>query len=1133
MSIRVALHHETTYRYDRLVSLGPQVVRLRPAPHCRTKILSYSMRVTPSDHFCNWLQDPQGNYLARLVFPKTTRQLAIEVDLIADMTAINPFDFFLESYAEKFPFAYEPWLKTELAPFLQIIPTTPKLREWIDGIDLTPELTINAITAINRDLHQAIRYEIRMEPGVQSPEETLARGSGSCRDSAWLLVQIFRHLGIAARFASGYLIQLAPDIRSIDGPSGPENDFTDLHAWTEVYLPGAGWVGLDPTSGLLCGEGHLPLACTPDPSSAAPITGTVDQAECDFAFSMSVQRIHEDPRSTKPYSEEQWRRIDALGHQVDEQFEADEVRMTFGGEPTFVSMDDMDGEEWNQAAVGPNKRWMSGELIKRLRARFAPGALLHYGQGKWYPGESLPRWALSCIWRTDGHPIWNDPQWIADESRDYGFTFTQARAFSKHLAERLGVDPRWTMPAYEDVYYYLWREQRLPINVLPWDPKLEDPEQRDRLTRVFQRGLNQPVGLVMPLRKQWWQAERRWVSGPWPVRPEKLFLLPGDSTIGLRLPLDTLPFTTNTMAGVVQPIDPFASRPPLPPPASVRRQNANMASSTNANQPLAHQKPEAHTANVRSMEITSDAQWSDMQSEWQERESVEPDHVVRTALCIEPREGRLYVFMPPTEQLEDYLEIVAAIEQTATELSMPVVLEGYLPPRDHRVQIIKVTPDPGVIEVNIHPAASWKELVYNTESLYEDARHCRLATEKFDLDGKHTGTGGGNHIVMGGASPADSPFLRRPDTLRSMIAFWNNHPSLSYFFSNRFIGPTSQAPRSDEGRRDAIYELQTALELIPEPGEPIPPWVVDRILRNLLIDLTGNTHRAEICIDKLYSPDSPTGRLGLVELRGFEMPPHAQMSLATQLLVRCLIASFWRRPYREDLKRWDTALHDRFMLPHYQWRDLQSVLHYLQNDGFDWEDAWFAPHHEFRFPFIGSVEYSGATISLRTAIEPWYVLGEEPGGGGTVRYVDSSVERIEVKVAGLDTSRFKVVCNGIQLPLQSTGDPDTYVSGVRYRAWAPPSCLHPTIPVHTPLVFDLLDVRAGRTVGGCTYHVSHPGGRNYDTFPINALEAEGRRIARYFPFGHTPGQLVPKIPRPNPEFPCTLDLRRERLTQSQ
>jgi uncharacterized protein (DUF2126 family)/transglutaminase-like putative cysteine protease len=1122
MTIRVALHHETTYQYDRLINIGPQVVRLRPAPHCRTKVVSYSMQVTPKDHFCNWQQDPQGNYQARLVFPKPARRFTVEVDLVVDLTAINPFDFFLESYAETFPFVYEPSLMRDLAPYLEMVPESKLFDDWIveaKTLVASQDRTMDAITAVNQKLQRLVRYEIRLEPGVQSPEETLQKGSGSCRDSAWLLVQTLRQFGLAARFASGYLIQLTADQKSLDGPSGPEADFTDLHAWAEVYLPGAGWVGLDPTSGLLCGEGHLPVACTPEPSTAAPISGMVDEAECEFAFAMSVKRIAEDPRTTKPYSLDQWERIHSLGQHVDEQLVEDNVRLTFGGEPTFVSIDDMEGAEWNSAAVGPAKRKISGTLIKRLRNRFSPGAMLHYGQGKWYPGESLPRWSLSCLWRTDGQPIWHDEQWIADEGKDYGHNFSHARQFANRLAENLKVDSRWLMPAYEDTYYYLWREQKLPINVQPWDSKLADPEERTRIARIFERGLHRPVGIIMPIRRQWWQGKPRWQSGPWPVRPEKLFLIPGDSSIGLRLPLDSLPHGTRTDEQVVYPLDPSATRPSLPNAAPVIQRKP---------EPVPDKRSQPIAAATKSVELDDDLLWSEQQARMREAERLDPNAVIRTAMCIEPRDGRLYLFMPPAESLEDYLDLVWAIEQTATDLQLPIVLEGYLPPNDHRLNVIKVTPDPGVIEVNVHPAASWNELVDNTNAFYEEARQCRLATEKFDLDGKHTGTGGGNHVVMGGRTPLDSPFIRRPDVLRSLLAFWINHPSLSYFFSNRFVGPTSQAPRADEGRSDAIYELQTALEQIPAKGEVSPPWLVDRILRNLLIDLTGNTHRAEFCIDKLYSPDSATGRLGLVELRGFEMPPHAEMSLTTQLLVRCLVAHFWRHEYREPLKKWGNDLHDRFMLPHYQWRDLQSVLLHLQQDGWAWEESWFAAHYEFRFPSIGSVQYDGVSIQLRTAIEPWYVLGEEPGGGGTVRYVDSSIERLEVKTTGLDPDRHQVLCNGIKVPSMNAGDPSTCVAGVRYRAWGPPSCLHPNIPVHTPLVFDLWDIHSGRTVGGCTYHVSHPGGRSYATFPVNALEAEGRRNARFVPFGHTPGKLVAKMPRENSEFPATLDLRRER-----
>jgi uncharacterized protein (DUF2126 family)/transglutaminase-like putative cysteine protease len=1072
------------------------------------------MKVEPSDHFCNWQQDPQGNFIARLVFPKQTRKFSVVVDLVADMTVINPFDFFLEEYAEKFPFAYEPWLLKELAPFLAVDKPGPKLAMWLAEVPREKMKSIDLLVWLNRRLQSDIAYTIRMEPGVQSPEETLEKRTGSCRDSAWLLVTIARHLGLAARFASGYLIQLTADQKSLDGPSGPEQDFTDLHAWTEIYLPGAGWVGLDPTSGLLCGEGHLPVACTPDPQSAAPITGLVERAECQFEFSMKVMRIHEDPRTTKPYTTAQWEQIDQLGLKIDRRLEEDDVRLTMGGEPTFVSIDDMEGAEWNSAAVGPQKRKLSADLIKRLRRRFGPGGLLHYGQGKWYPGESLPRWALACMWRTDGHPLWNDDSLIADESRNYGFTYHHAKKFTKALAVKLKVDPTWMMPAYEDMYYYLWKEQRLPFNVDPRDPKIEDPEERSRLARVFNRGIGSPVGIVLPLARQWQQGGWIWKSGHWPVRSEKLMLLPGDSPVGLRLPLDSLPVLPAGVPSLWAPDDPWSPKQPLPMREAVM-------------QSLGKAKSDPAVEAKKLSGVSEDDLEHDDDLLEKRREKVAD--VVRTAFCIEPRDGKLYIFMPPVERPDDYVELLYVIEETARELQYPVVIEGYLPPNDWRVQKILVTPDPGVIEVNVQPAKNWREMVDITEGLYEEARLTRLGTEKFDLDGRHTGTGGGNHIVLGGARPIDSPFLRRPDLLRSIIAFWMNHPSLSYLFSNRFIGPTSQAPRADEGRMDSVYELQTALDQIPPAGSDCPPWLVDRLLRNLLIDVTGNTHRSEICIDKLFSPDSSSGRLGLVELRAFEMPPHAQMSLAMQLLVRSLVAYFWRKPYQEPLARWRTELHDRFMLPYFIWRDFEGVIGELQRAGWEWDINWFLPHFEFRMPRMGEVMHGGVRIELRQAIEPWYVLGEEGNSAGTVRYVDSSVERLQVLVEGYEPHRYQLTCNGIEIPLHATDRPGQYVGGVRYRAWQPPSCLHPNIPVHTPLVLDLVDRRSARSIGGCTYYVAHPGGRNYATFPINAMEAESRRAARFSKFGHSPGDMICRLPIPNPDFPYTLDLRRERF----
>jgi uncharacterized protein (DUF2126 family)/transglutaminase-like putative cysteine protease len=1104
LGIHIALNHQTTYRYDRRITLSPQIMRLRPAPHCRTPILSYSVTVTPKTHFINWQQDPFSNYLGRLVFPERTDIFQVEVDLVADMVIINPFDFFLEPEAKTFPFTYERRLKADLGPYLECEPAGEKLSAYLAGIDRRPQQTIDFLVDLNRRLSREIRYLIRMEPNVQSCEKTLTLGSGSCRDSAWLLANIMRHLGLAARFVSGYLIQLAADVKSLDGPSGPEADFTDLHAWTEVYVPGAGWVGMDPTSGLFAGEGHIPLACSPEPQSAAPIAGALEPCEVDFGHSMRVRRIREEPRSTRPFPDAVWEAILNLGDQVDRELEQSDVRLTMGGEPTFVSIDDMDGAQWNTDALGKEKRQLSEQLIKGLRQLWAPGGMLHYGQGKWYPGESLPRWALSCFWRTDGNPVWRNDRWIADASTDYGHGAAEAKRFIEALADRLGVGRRYIRESYEDVLYYLHKEQRLPVNVTPTDPRLKDPEDRTRMVHTFQRGLDTVVGYVLPLQ------HGSWKSGPWPLRGEHMYLLPGDSPAGLRLPLESLPWVSEADLTHDHPLDPMADRGPLPDLHDGQRFIEGAAAESLGE----NVRPQPTPVDDPQPVVGESAAW-----------------LVRTALCVQPRQGCLYVFMPPVADLEGYLELVAAIETTAEATGLPVVIEGYTPPYDPRLKRLKITPDPGVIEVNIQPMHSWRELVDCTTTLYETARQTRLGTEKFMLDGRHTGTGGGNHIVVGGATPADSPFLRRPDLLRSLVTFWNNHPSLSYLFSGLFIGPTSQQPRIDEARHDSLYELEIAfaeMDRQTDAHPSCPPWLVDRLFRNLLVDVTGNTHRAEFCIDKLYSPDSSAGRLGLLEFRAFEMPPHARMSLAQQLLLRTLLVWFWKTPYRRRLVRWGTRLHDRFMLPDPLGEDFDSVLEALHSDGFPIGMDFFHPHFEFRFPIYGRVSFQGLEMELRQALEPWHVLGEEPGGGGTVRYVDSSVERLQVKVTGMTGGRHIVVCNGRRVPLQPTGIDGVFVAGIRYRAWQPPTCLHPTIGVDTPLTIDLFDTWSQRAVAGCTYHVGHPGGRNHERFPVNSWEAEGRRHARFISSAHTPGDQAAEPPvETNPEFPYTLDLRRQ------
>jgi uncharacterized protein (DUF2126 family)/transglutaminase-like putative cysteine protease len=1102
MALHVALNHKTSYRYDRRVALGPQIVRLRPAPHCRTPILSYSLKVRPANHFINWQQDPQGNYLARLVFPEPTSELFVEVDLVAEMAVYNPFDFFLEPHAEECPFAYEVTEAQELRPYLATEPAGPKLSAFLSGIPRDCARTIDFLVCLNQRVQREVAYVIRMEPGVQSCEQTLTLRTGSCRDSAWLLVQILRHLGLAARFVSGYLIQLQADVKPLDGPAGPGADFTDLHAWAEVYLPGAGWVGFDPTSGLLAGEGHIPLACTPEAGGAAPITGVLAPCETEFGHAMTVQRIHESPRVSKPYTEIQWREVEALGRLVDADLQAGDVRLTMGGEPTFVSLDDPDGPEWKTVALGPAKRERAVDLLGRLRDHFAPQALLHFGQGKWYPGEPLPRWAFGCYWRKDGAPIWENAGLIGELGKDYGYTSTDALTFLDALTRRLQVDASFAIPAYEDVFYHMWKERRLPVNVDPLDPKLADPIERARVARLFEQGLGKVVGYVLPLRRIPTVSGARWTSQPWFLASKEMFLIPGDSPVGYRLPFESLPWTRPEDVAYTYDPDPFARR------SKLREKPERKPYLFTA--PPFHDKPETAAGPTKPPAKGESAAW-----------------IARPALCIEPREGKLFVFMPPVEYLADYLDLVAAIEDTAAYLQMPVLLEGYAPPSDPQISVLKVTPDPGVIEVNIHPAASWGELVETTTTLYDLARQSRLGTEKFLLDGQHSGTGGGNHVVIGGPTAEDSPFLRRPDLLRSLVGYWHNHPSLSYLLSGMFIGPTSQHPRVDEARTDSIYELEIAFDQIPDKGAPAaPPWLVDRVFRHLLTDLTGNTHRAEFCIDKLYSPESASSRLGLVELRAFEMPPHARMSLTQQLLVRALIAQFWRNPYRRKLVCWGTTLHDRFLLPHFVQLDWEDVVEDLRHAGYAIQKDWFAPQFEFRFPLIGSVVQRGMRMELRHALEPWNVLGEEASGSATVRNVDSSVERLQVKITGMVDPRYVVLCNGRRLPLHPTGEKGEFVAAVRYRAWQPPSCLHPSIPVHTPLVFDMVDTWSGRAIGGCQYHVAHPGGRANERFPVNAYEAESRRLARFRDIGHTPGAITVPDEERNPDFPLTLDLRR-------
>ena len=1057
MGIQVALNHRTQYRYDKAVFLGPQLVQLRPAPHCRTPILNYSLDVTPAEHLLNWQMDLHHNHVARMLFPERTREFVVDVNLVADLAPINPFDFFLEPYAAEYPFAYAAELTQDLGPYTAVETPGPRLLALLQGFRAihagAKHGTVQLLLDITHKIRDEVNYVTRLEHGVQGCEETLQLGSGSCRDSAWLLVQALRSLGIAARFVSGYLIQLADDDAAGDGP---KVDSADLHAWAEAYLPGAGWIGLDPTSGLLAGEGHIPLVCTPNASQAAPIVGTAEPSKVEFGFAFSVRRLNETPRVTRPFREEAWAEVEALAHRVDADLEAQDVRLTMGGEPTFVGIDEPESPQWNIEALGPIKRTRGLDLIRAIRDKVAPGALLHFEQGKWCPGEPLPRWALSCYWRTDGVPVWENPELISREDEASSYDLADALRFGQALTRRLGVEAANLLPAYN-------------------------------------ADATEPAGYILPIRRRQPDGKLGWSSQLWFPRPERLTLLFGDGPIGFRISTDTIPWVAPDELTYEMDTAPFSDKAKLP--AKPQRHPERFDVEPKAD-PLPPLSSTAETAPV----------------------------LIRTALCVQAREGQMHVFLPFTSELADYLDMVAAVEDTCTHLGIKVWVEGYTPPSDSRLRFFSVTPDPGVLEINLPPASNWDELVALQVLLFDEARKHRLVAEKFHYDGSHLATGGGSHIVIGGASVMDSPFLRRPEVLKSMVAFWQNHPALSYLFSGMYVGPTSQYPRVDEARTDALYELEVAFANLPK--EDCPPWVVDGLFRNLLVDMTGNSHRAEFCIDKMFPPEGQGLRLGLLELRAFEMAPHLRMSLLQSLLIRALIATFWKTPFEGGLIRWGTTLHDRFMLPHFVMKDLDEVLGHLARAGFKFDEKWFAAHHEFRFPKIGSIGAEGMELELRHALEPWNVLAEETVSGSTVRTVDSSLQRLQVKLSGVTTEgRYLVSCYGRRVPLMPVGEPGAAIAGIRYRARRLSKALHPTVPVHAPLVFDLIDTWRERSIGRCTYYVVPPDGRVYPARPVNATEAEERRRERFQVNDHTFGSIVVPQEETNPLFPMTLDLR--------
>jgi uncharacterized protein (DUF2126 family) len=1141
--VRILLQHHSRYAFPRPAALGPHLVRLKPANHTRARVETYGLRVAQECQL-HWQQDPHGNHLARLAFRRGSRHeaLTLTVEMALDIRPVNPFDFLLDDCAQSVPIAYPPEARAELAPFLERgLPafTEGPLFRAFDAELPREGTTLSVLVELNRRVNARIAYVLRDEPGVWTPEETLARGRGSCRDSAVLLVSLLRSRGIAARFVSGYLVQLADEGMLPDQPKGVSRDVADLHAWAEAYLPGAGWVGLDATSGLLCGEGHIPLACTASPQLAAPLEGTTDVAAESVSFELKVARLGHEVRPTAPFPDAAYAALLAGADRADALLAEAGLPLTSGGEPTFNSREHAAAPEWNGEALGPSK-WSQGlRLCAQLRERLMPGAALLAGQGKHYPGESLPRWTLELIGRTDGLPLWTgDIAGVPSAASSAASSAApsaassaapggeavgkaEARRFAAALAARLGVE-EGLLPAFEDPWRFVQDEARLPTDVDPLAADLKDGETRRRLARVLERGLATEAGFVLPLARR----EGAWVTDRWQFRRGQLFLLQGDSPIGLRLPLSSLPWA------VTPPPHEEPCLPPDPRRPEAQAEEARLWKEAQAREEALRR---ADVAKARGEALPPEPQALVPQPARPPARDTAAKGL-HTALCVEARDGALRVFLPPLERAEDFLALVEAVDLTRESTGLPVLLEGYPPPRSPLLTRFAVTPDPGVLEVNLPPARSGREHALLLETCFDAALHAGLHSEKYLLDGRMAGSGGGHHLTLGGPTPLTSPLLTRPDVLASLITLVQHHPSLSFLFTGLFVGPTSQAPRVDEARHDALYELEIALEhafSFREAGRTPAPWEVDALFRHLLVDVTGNTHRAELCIDKLYDWRTPHGRQGVLELRAFEMPAHPRLAVAQAVLVRALVAAVAKEPYRAPLVRWGTGLHDRFLLPHFLWKDFEEVLGFLARRGVPLPEEAFRPFLELRCPVAGRVDAGGGVLlEVRNALEPWHVLGEEPSGGGTSRYVDSSVERVQVRVEGFVPERHRVLVNGQLLPLKATGTSGEAVAGVRFRAWAPPHALHPHLGVHHPLRFDVVDTWAERSLGACGYHVWHPEGRAYDAEPLTRFEAEARRSARFTPEAPLPWPVQALPSRPHPESPCTLDLRRYRVDRA-
>jgi uncharacterized protein (DUF2126 family)/transglutaminase-like putative cysteine protease len=1001
---RVALTHVIEERFATPVTLATHWLRLRPAAHARAGVTAYSLRVRTEPHFVNWFRDAYENHVARLDFPEPVTRLAIDVDVVAEIADANPFDFLLDDDALEHPFAYGEQARRDLAPYLQLERPGPRLARWLPSLPRGRTAVIDRV----RETVLAVHEAVALDPvGARDLETALALRAGTAEALAWLAVASLRALGIAARFASGYRVHVA------DGAANAA-----LHAWTEAFLPGAGWVGIDPTCGLFTTDAWIPLACAPEPATARTIAGFREACDGTDAASL-VARVLEPSPAPSPYSAADWAEIAAVGRAVDADLAAAGVRLGLARELAFTSTRHSGAPEWRTTALGESKVATAEALASALRARLVPDAVVTRGDGEWFAGEASPRWRVACVWRADGRPLWRGPAWPA--SSPSALPPDAAATFARALADTLGVPAASVIAAYEDPLAGA-RADRDGFDA-PLAGELGDPERRRALAdRLSAERAGAPVGWVLPL--AWDYGAEAWRSGAWRFRRGRLHLLPGSFAMGVRLPLASLP-----------PDDAAESRDP-------------------ARDPLAPREPLPDGLASLGVPPPSD----------------EPPP--RTAVCLEVRDDRLHAFLPPLGRAEAWVRLVAAIDDVAARTGVGVVVEGYEAPEDDRLPRLVIEPAPGTLRMILPTTGRMDDHAALLDAAYDEAARLGLRTERLAADGAVDPLPATALLVVGGTTADVSPFFDRPELLRALIVYWQRHPSLSYLFRpSALVGPGGPAPRADESRVDALGELAIALERLA--GGDRPPWWPDRVLRHLLADASGDCRRTELDTERLFDPTHAARRRGELSIKSFGVAPCARTAAVQSLLVAAIVARLARAGGDATTTPWGPALHDRFMLPSVLRADLDAVLTDLARSGRPLQPVWFAPFVEAQFPLLGRVQLGDVALELRPAHEPWPVLAEEATGAGMARFVDSANGRLEARLTGA-SPRHVLACNGRRVPLRPGGDDGTLVAGVRYKRWNPTATLHPTAPPTGELVFDVVDVWTDRAIGGCRYTPAVP-----------------------------------------------------------